>query len=167
MSKATSYTATRPYDSQQESAETIISLLGEYSQRLRDRFELFEAARRQKYLWLCTYGSILLSAFLIDFFVMKTRWLGISFVGSLAVAILPIILVLFWFEVSKDKSLRKESLVLYSQLRRILERASTLEDHVLSDFDKRFELDLRIKDAELILHNARRLYVKNYGPFDE
>lgn len=164
MSKATTYTTNRPYDSGEESAETIISLLGEYSQRLRDRFEQFETARRQKYLWLCAYLSIILGAFLIDYFVLKTPFFGISFVGSLTVAILPVILVLFLFEGFKDTSLREESFVVTSQLRRILERASTLEDHVLRDFDKRFELDLRIRDAELILRKAQPLLSKKHQP---
>lgn len=156
---ARSYTSPETYAVKDDSsAETVIMLLGEYSRLLQGKVSQSQEVKRKKYLWICAYVSVVLGAFLIDFFVLKTAWFGISFVTGIAAAILPIIGVLYLFEQLNSASIRKESWILLSQLMRVLEKASTLVDHASLDHAKRFELDLRTTDAEITLKQAQHQF---------
>jgi hypothetical protein len=128
--------------------------LAEYADKLSQRAEHLSSIRSRKYLWLSAYGSLLLSCFLIDFFILKTRFFSISAVGAGAFAILPVLLFLYIWESKRSVLLRYEIETLTVQLKRIVDRASSKEDHVQLSFANRFELDLRLQDAEKALNGA-------------
>jgi hypothetical protein len=143
--------------SHDDGVEVLTSLLAEYADKLSHRAEHLSGIRSRKYLWLSAYGSLLFSAFLVDLFILKTRFFGISAVGAGAFAVLPVLLFLYIWESRRSFLIRYETKILSAQLKRIVDRASSTEDHNELSFAKRFELDLRMQDAEKALDEAKRV----------
>jgi len=152
--------ATSPYKSpsyvlpEALTGSVINKLLAEYSEKLNKVMERFTMIKSRKYLWLAIYGSIYLGCLIVDFFVLKTKFFGISALGSTALGLLPIYLFLSIWESRRRVFVKYEIRALSSQLKRLVDRASSIEDHGELNFENRFELELRMNDAERALRAA-------------
>lgn len=136
--------------------EIIIALLVEYSAKLTDKLEQQKRIKYRQYLLVCIYFLNGTTGSLVFDLLSRSGFPSIYYMFALLLTMLLLIVVLLMFYVQRGRSVKKEVDSLASQLRRVVERASALEDHGGLSFGKRFELDIRLNDAENALDKATR-----------
>jgi len=139
------------------STDILVNLLAEYAALLRERNESLDVIQRRQYSWLIGYLSVYISGVMVDFLILKTPFLGISYITVAALSISPLLVFWYFRERRKSQMVKAEIEMISQQLKRVVDRASATEDHIELSFGKRFELDLRLTDAEIALRQAARL----------
>jgi hypothetical protein len=127
--------------------EVTIALLIEYSAKLTDKTEQLKSNRYRPYLWAYILFLLIYSA--LFFWTSQFHYVSIALISSV-----PVMILLLYLAFQRERLVGKEVASISSQLKRIVERASALEDHGGLSFGKRFELDIRMNDAESALRKA-------------
>lgn len=153
-----------PYNT--EDQKLIISLLKDYSERLiniSDQIvKLFN-----RFLLALTVVAFLFSAFIL-FFALPENSLRDSYqlLGSFLFLTLILIVLMFAInELQRLALLKREAKATSYKLGKIIRAASQIEEHAISNFVKRIELDLRLADAESALEHYQIVMKQFRMPF--
>lgn len=153
----------------------IVSLLNEYSDKLLHVCHQIDK-RRKKFL-LFYFGGLIISGILLliySYSMYEEMYVGMHAVSTYKLAKTPytIIFILFFlfingillgrldgiiYEIScnitQNRKLISDAKILAVRLEKVIRIASQVQEHILSNFVSRLELDLRLADAELALQH--------------
>ena len=140
-----------------EDKKIIISLLNEYSQKLLDICERIEINRRRMRLLIVWFAILCYSMMLILRISVLNTVLPFSIVNLTIVYVFSIgcllIITTFFDEKQKRRLLERDARSISVKLEKVIRIASQAEDHILTNFVNRIELDLRLADSESALQH--------------
>jgi UDP-N-acetylmuramyl pentapeptide phosphotransferase/UDP-N-acetylglucosamine-1-phosphate transferase len=139
-----------------EDRKIIISLLNEYAEKLLNVCERIDKhQKRLRRFFLCLGGLICSVALLLVTTWVETFLFSDSVNASRSVLIFSLLFTLFLFIIDtiydtkqKMRLLVQDGKILSAKLEKVIRAASQAQEHVLSNFLSRIELDLRLADAE-------------------
>jgi hypothetical protein len=155
-----------------EDAKIIVSLLNEYSEKLMHVCYKINKQKKKLVLFLLYFGGLITSLILL----LYTVWLknftfnSVLASGELAESIfklaliisiftpISVFIIVTFYEIKQNiKQFIIDANILASKLEKIIRIASQVQEHVLSNFVSRLELDLRLAEAELALQHCTDL----------
>jgi len=139
-----------------ESAEIVLKVLPEYSDKLLNLFECYQKERRNYFLMYvlfiiffalaAIFGNVVLKQFTSPSATVNPIYFT-AFLFSLAFSLATIFRVTLVMSL-KQKTLRRNIIFLSSQLKKVIKLASQLEDKSEPNIARRLELSLRLFEAE-------------------
>jgi hypothetical protein len=148
--------------SESQDADVIVTLLAEYSQKLRLSYEELYRIRQSRFVFASAFSILVIIGSMaigisIKFEILKSNFDMIIVIGVSALTFVLLFYMAFVVQLNKMGFMKREISVLASQLERLIRSASQFQEHGERNFGKRIELDLRLADAEGTLSLVSRV----------
>lgn len=144
-----------PDDRPDAEIDYLLSLLGDYSEKIRVRMDAAERARMTRWSWALASSALATVVAAVGYTIVKEIDAFLSYGLVAGVALIP--LLLMWGLRSQDSVSRQRREVqrLADVLDILIRRASQLEDHGQANVAQRVILDIRLSEAEAALSDVR------------
>ncbi len=144
-----------PDDRPDTEVDYLLSLLGDYSEKIRARMDAAERARMARWSWALTSSAVVTVVAAVGYTIVKEIDTLLSYGLVAGMALVP--LLLMWALRSQEavSRQRREVQRLAEVLDILIRRASQLEDHGQANVAQRVILDIRLSEAEAALSDVR------------
>lgn len=146
--------------------EVILALLAEYSAKVTDKTEEHDRIMSRLMFWfflfLCIFVLNVMLGTMAGRYLPNLDSFGRSSIllGSFSTTVL--IMSISVVDFRRLRAIKREVRGLSLQLKRIVDRASAIDDHSELSFGRRFELDIRLNEAESALERAEAIIKINF-----